>query len=59
MSKAYYKIENKSKTGAMEIEVEVINSSNPHGKNMVTIKPVAGEGEMKVWSSKVVVRNDL
>jgi hypothetical protein len=56
--KKYFKIENSSKTGSMQVEVEVLSEMAPHGKNIVVIKPIAGKGEMRVWADRIILENN-
>ena len=54
--KSFVKFENTSKTGSILVEVTVSEKIAPHGKNIVLVKPVSGEGEMKVWAEKVITK---
>lgn len=56
MSKTYVEFENKSKTGKLLVEVVVTERVVPAGKNIVMVKPVAGEGEMQIWAKRVITK---
>lgn len=54
--KSYIKYPNNKSEKAIWIEVEVLSHSKWYGRDICTVKPVNGEGELSINSDKVIVK---